>query len=47
MKNVRSGSIKHKFFHVSIVKNGVLKSIVYVIKHVNFQLYRVHPDGVI
>ena len=29
------------------LKNGVSKSIVHVIKHTNFQLYRVHPDGVI
>ena len=29
------------------LKNGVTKSIVHVIKHANFQLYRVHPDGVI
>ena len=28
------------------LKNGVSKTIVHVIKHVNFQLYRVHPDGV-
>ena len=28
-------------------KNGVSKSIVHVIKHTNFQLYRVQPDGVI
>ena len=27
--------------------NGVSKSIVHVIKQANFQLYRVHPDGVI
>ena len=27
-------------------KNGVSKIIVRVIKHANFQLYRVHPDGV-
>ena len=25
----------------------ILKSIVHVIKHANFQLYRVHPDEVI
>ena len=29
------------------LKNGVSKSIVHVIKHVNFHLYRAHPDGVI
>ena len=29
------------------LKNGVSKSIVHMIKHANFQLYRVHPDGVI
>ena len=29
------------------LKNGVSKTIVHVTKHVNFQLYRVHPDGVI
>ena len=29
------------------LKNSVSKSIVHVIKHANFQLYRVHPDGVI
>ena len=28
-------------------RNGVSKSIVHVIKHDNFQLHRVHPDGVI
>ena len=29
------------------LKNSVSKSIVLVIKHAKFQLYRVHPDGVI
>ena len=29
------------------LRNGVSKSIVHVIKHANFQLYRAHPDGVI
>ena len=29
------------------LKSGVLKSIVHVIKYADFQLYRVHPDGVI
>ena len=29
------------------LKNGVSKSIVDMIKHANFQLYRVYPDGVI
>ena len=29
------------------LKNGVLKSIVHVIKDANFQLYRLHPDGVV
>ena len=29
------------------LKNGVSKSIVRVINYVNFQLYRVNPDGVI
>ena len=29
------------------LENGVSKSIVYVIKHANVQLYRVHLDGVI
>ena len=29
------------------LKNGVSKSIAHVIKHVNFQLHSVHPDGVI
>ena len=33
--------------HRQISKNGVSKSIVHVIKHANFQLYRVHPDEVI
>ena len=28
-------------------KNGASKSIVHVIKHANFQLYTVNPDGVI
>ena len=28
-------------------KNGVSKGIVHVIKHANFQLHMVHPDGVI
>ena len=26
------------------VKNGIPKSIVHVMKHVNFQLYSAHPD---
>ena len=30
--------------HRQILKNGASKSIFYVIKHANFQLYRVHPD---
>ena len=29
------------------LKNGVSESIINVIKHVNIQLYRAHPDGVI
>ena len=29
------------------LKNSVSKGIVQVIKHVGFQLYRVHPDGAI
>ena len=29
------------------LRNDVLKSIVHVIKHANFQLYSVHPDGVV
>ena len=33
--------------HWQISKNGVSKSIVHVIKHVNFQLYRTHPDEII
>ena len=33
--------------HDKYLKNGVSKNIVRVIKHANFQLYRVHPDGVI
>ena len=28
-------------------KKSVSKSIVHVIKHAKFQLYRVHPDGII
>ena len=31
--------------HQQISKIGVSKSVVCVIKHANFQLYRVHPDG--
>ena len=33
--------------HWQIYRKGVLKSIVQVMKHVNFQLYRANPDGVI
>ena len=33
--------------HRQISENGVSKSIFLVIRHVNFQLYRVHPDGVV
>ena len=33
--------------HRQVPKNGVLKSIVHVIKHANFEFYWVHPDGVI
>ena len=29
------------------LKNGVLKGIVHMIKYTNFQLCRIHPDGVI
>ena len=29
------------------LKNGVSKSIFHVIKHVDFRVYRAHPDGVI
>ena len=29
------------------LKNGVSKYVVHVMKHVNFQIYRAHPDGVI
>ena len=28
------------------LKNGAFQSIVYMIKHVSFQLYRANPDGV-
>ena len=28
-------------------KNGASKSVVHLIKHANFHLYRVHPDGII
>ena len=44
-------NIEHLFYlekilkaHRQIYKNGALESIVHVIKHANFQLYRVHPD---
>ena len=33
--------------HRQISKNGVSKSIVHIIKYANFQLDRVHPEGVI
>ena len=33
--------------HRQIFKNRAPKSIVHVMKHVNFQLYRTHPDEVI
>ena len=33
--------------HWQIPKNYVLKNIVHVTKHVNFYLYKVHPDRVI
>ena len=33
--------------HRQISKNRAPKSIVHVMKHVNFQLYRTHPDEVI
>ena len=33
--------------HRQILKNGVSKGIVHVIKHPNFFFDRVHPDGVI
>ena len=33
--------------HRQICKNGVSKSVALIIKHVNFQLSRVHPDGVV
>ena len=29
------------------LKDGLSKSIIRVIKHANFQLYRLHPDKVI
>ena len=32
--------------HRQVSKKRSLKSIIYVIKHANFQLYRVHPDVV-
>ena len=41
-------SVLDTYSHIDrYLKNGVSKSIVCVIKHANFQLYRVHPDGVI
>ena len=33
--------------HRQIPKKRISKSNVHVIKHANFQFYRVHPDGVI
>ena len=33
--------------HRQISENRAPKSIVHVMKHVNFQLYRTHPDEVI
>ena len=32
---------------ISIQKNSVSKSVVYVMKHISFHLYRSHCDGVI
>ena len=32
---------------ISIQKNSVSKSVVYVMKHISFHLYRAHCDGVI
>ena len=38
----------HTYRHIDrYLKNGVSKSIAHVIYHTNFQLYRVHPDGVL
>ena len=47
----RGGFFKKVFLKIEgtstdILKNGVSK-IVHAIKHANFQLYRVRPDGVI
>ena len=41
-KIIYSYNIKGRY-----LKNGVSKSIVHIIKHAKFQLYRVHSDGVI
>ena len=41
------GNLVFPWRHIdSYLENGVSKSIVHVIKHANFQLHRVHPDGV-
>ena len=32
---------------ISYIKGTPIKSIAHVIKHANFQLYRIHPDGII
>ena len=45
LKNVWNKSKPLKAYRC--LKNGTSKSIVHVIKHANFELYGVHPDGVI
>ena len=43
-KSLRNESYRHIDRYP---KTGVSKGIAHEIKHANFQLYRVHPDGVI
>ena len=48
LQNKRVRSSRSYWRHIDrYLNNGVLKIIVHVIKHANFQLYRVHSDGVI
>ena len=47
VSSLRTYVKKPLYLKGTLTKNGLLKTIANLIKHVNFQLYRAHPDGII
>ena len=48
MGSLLNQGCQRAYMHIDrYLKNSVSKSIAHMIKYANFQLYRVHPNGVI